>query len=86
MEEMHFNFDYECYDPRFDERRKGAYTDALFERRKRKGVTKVDAARLLKSRPYFASQMVEAGDADGFVGGVSRNYSDVLRPVGNHRA
>ena len=81
MEEMHFNFDYESYDPRFDERRKGAYTDALFKRRKRKGVTRVDAARLLKSRPYFASQMVEAGDADGFVGGVSRNYSDVLRPV-----
>ena len=81
MEEMHFNFDYESYDPRFDERRKGAYTDALFKRRKRKGVTRADAARLLKSRPYFASQMVEAGDADGFVGGVSRNYSDVLRPV-----
>ena len=81
MEEMHFNFDYECYDPRSDDRRKGAYTDALFERRKRKGVTKIDAARLLKSRPYFASQMVEAGHADGFVGGVSRNYSDVLRPV-----
>ena len=81
MEEMHFNFDYESYDPRFDERRKGAYTDALCKRRKRKGVTRVDAARLLKSRPYFASQMVEAGDADGFVGGVSRNYSDVLRPV-----
>ena len=81
MEEMHFNFDYESYDPRFDERRKGAYTDALFKRRKRKGVTRVDAARLLKSRPYFASQMVEAGDTDGFVGGVSRNYSDVLRPV-----
>ena len=81
MEEMHFNFDYESYDPRFDERRKGAYTDALFKRRKRKGVTRADATRLLKSRPYFASQMVEAGDADGFVGGVSRNYSDVLRPV-----
>ena len=26
MEEMHFNFDYECYDPRFDERRKGVLT------------------------------------------------------------
>ncbi len=81
MEEMHFDFEYECYDPRSDERRKGAYTEALFKHRKRKGVTKVDAARLLKSRPYFASQMVVAGDADGFVGGVSRNYSDVLRPV-----
>lgn len=81
MEEMHFDFEYECYDPRSDERRKGSYTEALFKHRKRKGVTKVDAARLLKSRPYFASQMVVAGDADGFVGGVSRNYSDVLRPV-----
>lgn len=81
MEELHFDFEYECHDPRFDERRKGVYADALFKRRKRKGVTKADAARLLKSRPYFASQMVEAGDADGFVGGVSRNYSDVLRPV-----
>ena len=74
MEELHFDLEYECHDPRFDERRKGVYADALFKRRKRKGVTKADAARLLKSRSYFASQMVEAGDVDGFVGGVSRNY------------
>ena len=24
--------------------------------------------------------MVESGDADGFLGGISRNYADVLRP------
>tara|TARA_B100000886_G_scaffold202150_1_gene139604 strand:- start:2905 stop:3657 length:753 start_codon:yes stop_codon:yes gene_type:complete len=47
----------------------------------RKGMTLEDAERLLKSRPYFASQMVASGDADGFVGGVSRNYADVLRPT-----
>jgi malate dehydrogenase (oxaloacetate-decarboxylating)(NADP+) len=81
MDEMHFDFEYEVFDPRTDERRKGVYAEKLFKRRERKGVTRVDAARLLKSRPYFASQMVESGDADGFVGGVSRNYSDVLRPV-----
>jgi malate dehydrogenase (oxaloacetate-decarboxylating)(NADP+) len=44
-------------------------------------MTYLDAARLLKSRPYFASQMVKSGHADGFVGGVSRNYGDVLRPT-----
>ena len=81
VEEIGLHFDYERYDPRYDERRKTVYADAFFQRRQRKGTTLPDAARLLKSRPYFASQMVQAGDADGFVGGVSRNYADVLRPT-----
>ena len=74
-------FDYQVFDPRYDERRKLTYAPALFKRRQRKGMTLEDAERLLKSRPYFASQMVASGDADGFVGGVSRNYADVLRPT-----
>ena len=81
VEEIGLHFEYERYDPRYDERRKTVYAEAFFQRRKRKGTTLPDAARLLKSRPYFASQMVQAGDADGFVGGVSRNYADVLRPT-----
>ena len=81
VEELGLEFDYEVFDPRYDERRKGLYAPALFKRRMRKGMTLEDAERLLKSRPYFASQMVASGDADGFVGGVSRNYADVLRPT-----
>ena len=81
VEELGLNFTYEAYDPRYDERRKTDYANAFFKRRQRKGITWPDAARLLKSRPYFAAQMVQAGDADGFVGGVSRNYADVLRPT-----
>ena len=81
VEELGLHFSYEVSDPRHDERRKMLYAPALFKRRKRKGMTLEDAERLLKSRPYFASQMVASGDADGFVGGVSRNYADVLRPT-----
>lgn len=81
MDELGLHFSYEVSDPRHDERRKMLYAPALFKRRKRKGMTLEDAERLLKSRPYFASQMVASGDADGFVGGVSRNYADVLRPT-----
>ena len=81
VEELGLEFDYEVFDPRYDERRKDFYAPALFKRRMRKGMTLEDAERLLKSRPYFASQMVASGDADGFVGGVSRNYADVLRPT-----
>ena len=80
MEHLGISFSYEVFNPRDDVRRKGVYAEQLFEKRKRKGMTVLDAQRLLKSRPYFAAQMVEAGDADGFVGGVSRNYGDVLRP------
>lgn len=81
VEELGLHFSYEVSDPRHDERRKMLYAPALFNRRRRKGMTLEDAERLLKSRPYFASQMVASGDADGFVGGVSRNYADVLRPT-----
>ena len=81
VDELGLHFSYEVSDPRHDERRKMLYAPALFKRRKRKGMTLEDAERLLKSRPYFASQMVASGDADGFVGGVSRNYADVLRPT-----
>jgi len=80
MEELGITFECEITNPRYDERRIGNYDVELFENRSRKGMTIVDAQRLLKSRSYFAAQMVECGDADGFLGGVSRNYADVLRP------
>jgi malate dehydrogenase (oxaloacetate-decarboxylating)(NADP+) len=81
IEELGLHFEYEVFDPRKDERRKGIFAETLMQKRSRKGMTYADAHRLLKSRPYFASQMVVNGDADGFVGGVSRNYGDVLRPT-----
>ena len=81
IDELGLHFEYEVFDPRKDKRRKGVFAEKLMEKRSRKGMTYPDAHRLLKSRPYFASQMVMNGDADGFVGGVSRNYGDVLRPT-----
>ena len=81
MEELGLHFEYEVFDPRKDKRRKGVFAENMMQKRSRKGMTYADAHRLLKSRPYFASQMVMNGDADGFVGGVSRNYDDVLRPT-----
>ena len=81
IEDLGLHFQYEAFDPRKDERRKGVFAENMMQKRSRKGMTYADAHRLLKSRPYFASQMVMNGDADGFVGGVSRNYDDVLRPT-----
>jgi malate dehydrogenase (oxaloacetate-decarboxylating)(NADP+) len=80
MAELGIELDCEMIDPREDPRRRTAYCDRLHEHRGRKGVTRRDARRLLKSRPYFGAMMVETGDVDGLIGGINRHYPDILRP------
>ena len=80
MKELGLDFEYETQNPRKDNSKALPYAEAFFERRKRKGLTLTDAERLILNRAYYAAQMVALGDADGFVGGVRRNYADVLRP------
>ncbi len=51
------------------------------ERRQRKGVTLTLANELMRQANYFGPMMVEHGDADAFVSGLTYNYPEVLRPA-----
>jgi malate dehydrogenase (oxaloacetate-decarboxylating)(NADP+) len=53
----------------------------LYARRQRKGVTLALAGDLMRQPNYFGPMMVERGDADGFIAGLTYNYPDVLRPA-----
>ena len=79
-EEMGLNFECETIDVRYDPRRRTTYADELHNLRGRKGLTQEDAVRLLKSPTYFAPMMVRMGDADGYLGGVSHHYPDIVKP------
>jgi malate dehydrogenase (oxaloacetate-decarboxylating)(NADP+) len=57
------------------------YGAVLFEKRKRKGLTLHEATKLMRDRNYFGAMMVEMGEADSLVSGVSRKYRDVLKPI-----
>ncbi len=57
------------------------YAAQLHEKRKRKGITYFDAAKKLRDRNYFGASMVEAGDADAFVSGLTRKYKEVITPL-----
>jgi malate dehydrogenase (oxaloacetate-decarboxylating)(NADP+) len=57
------------------------YVEELFALRQRKGVTATEAERLMAEPNYFASMMVQMGDADGMVSGSSINYADAVRPI-----
>jgi len=78
--DLGLEFDCTCIDVREDPRRKGRYSEVLSIARARKGVTRADAIRLLRSRTWFGSMMVAEGDADGLVGGIDRHYPNILRP------
>ena len=57
------------------------YAAALHERRQRKGITLREARSLLGQPNYFGAMMVQAGDADAFVAGLTYHYPDVIRPA-----
>ncbi|MFT5617403.1 MAG: malate dehydrogenase (oxaloacetate-decarboxylating)(NADP+) [Arenicella sp.] len=62
-----------------EEKRK-EFAKIYFEKRKRKGVNVYEAASLMKRRSYFGTMMVETGEADGLISGLSRKYADTIRP------
>lgn len=70
-------------DPKSDseEKRRNNYGDLFFEKRQRKGVTQFEARKLMRERNYFGAMMVEQGDADALVSGITRNYPSALRPA-----
>jgi len=57
------------------------YAERLFACRKRQGVTLEDANKLMRSRNYFGSMMVEQGDADGVISGLTQYYAETIRPA-----
>ena len=79
-EELGLEFECESIDVRYDPRRRGIYAKEFHKLRGRKGLTMEDAIRLLKTTTYFGPMMVHMGDADGYLGGISHNYPDIVKP------
>jgi len=62
--------------PRLEE-----YAQRLYEKRQRKGVTLPLARTLMLEPNYFGPMMVEMGDADAFISGLTYDYPAVIRPA-----
>ena len=57
-----------------------AYADRLYELRQRNGVTRREAEELIRNGNYLGSVMVEMGDADAMLTGLTHHYPRALRP------
>lgn len=67
-------------DPREEKERDERYAQAYYEKRQRKGVSIIDAQRAVRDRNVFGAMMVDFGEADAFISGLTRDYSKTILP------
>ena len=57
------------------------YITSYYSKRQRKGITRIDAERQVKTHNIFGMVMVDRGDADGLISGLTQHYPDTVRPA-----
>ncbi|MCW3093116.1 MAG: malic protein NAD-binding protein [Ferruginibacter sp.] len=70
-------------DPKADntEELRKQFADLFYSRRQRKGANRHEATKMMKDRNYFGCMLVESGEADCMISGLTRNYADTIRPA-----
>jgi malate dehydrogenase (oxaloacetate-decarboxylating)(NADP+) len=68
-------------DPRLETETREKYGKILWDKSQRKGVTYYDACKLMRDRNYFGTMMVELGEADAFISGLTKNYPSAVKPA-----
>ena len=84
IEEYSLEFtDVVIIDPKSEEEqeKRTIFGKAFFEKRMRKGITEYEAIQIMRERNHFGAMMVDMGEADAMISGLTRNYRDVVRPV-----
>jgi malate dehydrogenase (oxaloacetate-decarboxylating)(NADP+) len=68
-------------DPRSSEEaeRVKRFGDLFFAKRSRKGFTQYEARQVMRERNHFGAMMVETGEADAMLSGLTRKYADPVR-------
>lgn len=71
------------FDSRSDatEEKRLQYSEIFLKKMGRKGFNAYEARKIMRDRNYFGCMMVEFGDADAMISGLTKNYPDTIRPA-----
>ncbi len=72
--------DCKIVDPREEKELTEKYAEHYYKNRQRKGATIYDANRVMRDRNGFGAMMVEFGEADALVSGLTKDYSTTILP------
>ena len=70
-------------DPRDEttEEKRNKYSETFLAKRGRRGYNAYEAKKVMRDRNHFGCMMVECGDADAMISGLTKNYPDTIRPA-----
>jgi malate dehydrogenase (oxaloacetate-decarboxylating)(NADP+) len=76
-------FDIPIIDPRHPatEDKRNQYAELFFKKRQRKGYNFYESRKIMQERNHYGCMMVETGDADAMISGLTRNYAEAIRPA-----
>jgi len=66
--------------PRKDNAKIEQFAEVLYKKRQRKGLTMRDCQQLMRDRNYYGAMMVEMGEADALVSGLTKDYPKTILP------
>ena len=68
-------------DPYNEDEKREEYGEIYYKKRQRKGVPKHQSSRVMRDRNYFGSMMVETGEADALISGLTNEYPKTIKPA-----
>jgi malate dehydrogenase (oxaloacetate-decarboxylating)(NADP+) len=72
--------DYEIIDPEISNKRE-VYVKELYKKRQRKGTTLKEAKEMINQSIYFGCMMLDQGNADALISGLTTHYPDTIKPA-----
>lgn len=67
--------------PRKENEKVEQFAEVLYKKRQRKGLSLRDCQQLLRDRNYYGAMMVEVGEADALVSGLTKDYPKTILPA-----
>ncbi|MDB5010789.1 MAG: NADP-dependent malic enzyme, partial [Mucilaginibacter sp.] len=67
-------------DPHLGTENTKIYAEYLYKKRQRRGITLFEARKLLTDPNYYGACMVQFGEADALISGLSKNYVTTVKP------
>jgi malate dehydrogenase (oxaloacetate-decarboxylating)(NADP+) len=73
--------DVEIIDPRENTAKSKEYAEYLYNKRQRRGITLAESSKLLTNRNYYGACMVQFGEADALISGLTKDYGSTIKPA-----
>ncbi|MGY3212627.1 malate dehydrogenase (oxaloacetate-decarboxylating)(NADP+) [Mucilaginibacter sp. HD30] len=73
--------DVQIFEPALETEKLKQYAEFLYRKRQRKGMSRKQANKLVLDRNYFGASMVQFGDADALISGITMDYAVTVKPA-----